>query len=330
MPTYKAFRVHSDDNGHRAGIEELAKPEPGEGEILIRVNHSSVNYKDALAGTGKGKIMRRFPLVGGIDAAGSVEHSRDGRFREGDGVIVTGWGLSFDHDGGYGEYLCCPADWAVPLPDGLSTADAMVLGTAGFTAALAVHRMLTNGQRPELGPILITGASGGVGSIATALLARLGYQVTALSGKAELRDWLTALGATRILGRNELPGGDRPLEKAVWGGAVDNVGGATLAKLTRTLAPNGNIACIGMAAGIGLETTVMPLILRGIALLGCNSVDVPGELRAELWGQLASDWRPTDLSTIHSDTIGLDGLPEVFERVIDGAINGRVIVNIDS
>ncbi len=212
-------------------------------------------------------------------------------------MIATGRGMSFDHDGGYAQWLCVPGDWLVPLPDGLDAASAMILGTAGFTAALAVHRMLVNGQRPELGPILVNGASGGVGCMAIALFARLGYEVVAISGKPHLRDWLTELGASRILGREALAGATRPLEKAQWGGAVDNVGGELLAQITRTIAPGGNIAAIGLAGGHELHTSVMPFILRGVSLLGCNSVETPprfGANSGSIWRAtgVRPDWRP--------------------------------------
>ncbi|MBK1720738.1 YhdH/YhfP family quinone oxidoreductase [Thiocystis violacea] len=327
--TYSAFRIHKDDQGHHAGIEQLPKPTPGDGEVLVRVTHSAVNYKDALAGTGKGKILRTFPLVGGIDAAGRVEASSHPGFKAGDAVIATGWGLSFDHDGAYAQYLCAPGDWLVAMPEGLDARSAMILGTAGFTAALAVHRMLVNGQRPELGPILVNGASGGVGSMAVAIFARLGYEVVAVSGKPALHDWLTAMGAARIVGRDALAEAKRPLEKAEWGGAVDNVGGEMLAQITRTVVPNGNIAAIGLAGGHELNTTVMPFILRGVSLLGCNSVDVPTPIRTELWGHLAGDWQPERLEDMLTETVGLEGLADVFERMLAGQTHGRILVEID-
>jgi NADPH2:quinone reductase len=202
----------------------------------------------------------------------------------------------------------------------------MLLGTAGFTAALAVHRLLQNDQRPDMGPILVTGASGGVGSVAIAILAKLGFEVTAVSGKPELHDWLTDLGATQILGRDALPGGDRPLEKAIWGGAVDNVGGAMLARITRTVVPYGNIASIGLAGGGELHTTVMPFILRGVSLLGCDSVHVPMPLRTELWRHLATDWRVDEPERLLGGEVALEALPEVFERMLAGRTHGRVLV----
>jgi acrylyl-CoA reductase (NADPH) len=326
MRTYRAFVIRSDSNGHHAGIEALPWTEPAPGEVLIRVAYSNVNYKDALAGTGKGKILKTFPLVGGVDAAGVVEHSKDARLRPGDEVVVTGYGLSFDHDGGYGEYLRVLADWPVRIPAGLDLRGAIILGTAGFTAALAIHRMQVNGQRPDMGPILVTGATGGVGSLAIDLLAHLGYEVAAVSGKRELHDWLRSLGATRILGRDELPGENRPLEKAIWGGAVDNVGGEMLAQITRTVHPWGNIASIGLAGGHRLETTVMPFILRGVSLLGINSVDVPGPLRQTLWDHLATDWRPPHLESIVSSSIRLEDLLDTFEQMLAGRTHGRTLV----
>lgn len=328
MTEYRALRIHHDPSGHRAGLERLPRPHPGEGEILIRVAWSSVNYKDALAGTGRGKILKTFPLTGGIDASGQVEQSRSPAFRAGDVVLVTGYGLSFDHDGGYAELLCCPADWAVPMPPGLDPRAAMLLGTAGFTAALALQRMLANGQHPGLGPVLVTGASGGVGSLAVNILSHLGFDVAAVSGKPELHDWLRKLGARQILGRDGLPGGSRPLERAVWGGAVDNVGGDMLARILPTVAPWGNIACIGLAGGHELHTTVMPLILRGVSLLGIHSVEVPQPLRGELWQRLAGDWRPPALDAIHSGTVDLEGLPQVFERMLGGQTHGRILVQL--
>jgi NADPH2:quinone reductase len=321
-----AFRIHNDEAGYRAGIEQVPIAQPEDGEVLLRVAFSGVNYKDALAGTGRGKVIRHFPITGGIDAAGIVEESRHPCWKTGDAVIATGFGMAFDHDGGYAQTLCVPGDWLAPVPKALSTRDAMILGTAGFTAALAVHRLLANGQHPGLGPILVTGASGGVGCIAIAILSRLGFEVVGVSNKAALHDWLSGLGASRIIGRDELPGGDRPLEKAIWGGAVDNVGGAMLARITRTVVNYGNIASIGLAGGAELETTVMPFILRGVALLGCHSVDIPFPLRADLWQRLADDWRPGDLEGLVSDQVGLEQLPDVFERMLAGQTHGRILV----
>lgn len=328
MHSHQAFRIHRDAQGHRAGVESLPIPVPGPGEVLVRVSHSGVNYKDALAGTGRGKILRRFPLIGGIDAAGTVERSEHPDYRPGDPVIATGWGLSFDHDGGYAEWLCVPAQWLVPMPRGLTPRSAMILGTAGLTAALAVHRLQSNGQRPELGPILVSGASGGVGSIAVAILSRLGYSVAAISGKAHLYGWLRGLGASEILARDALAEDTRPLEAARWGGAVDSVGGELLARILAGVVPWGNVAAIGLAGGHQLQTTVMPFILRGVSLLGCNSVDIPYPLRVELWGQLAEDWRPAGLDAMATETLGLEGLADAFERLLAGSTHGRLLVEL--
>lgn len=330
MNQYRAFRIHNDEQGYRAGIESLPFPDLQPGEVLIRTQFSSINFKDALAGTGRGKILRRFPLVGGVDSAGEITRSQDPRFREGDPVVVTGYGIGVTEDGGYAEWLRVPADWVVRLPEGLDPRAAMILGTAGFTAALAIHRMEVNGQRPTLGPVVVTGASGGVGCIAVDILSRLGYEVVAVSGKPEQRAFLEALGAKQILGRDELPGGDRPLENAIWGGAIDNVGGSMLARLTRTLKPWGNIASIGLAGSHELHTTVMPFILRGVSILGIDSVSCPYPLRQTLWQRLAADWRPPHLEQIVSRVTALEGLPEVMNQILDGNTWGRILVKTDT
>ncbi len=328
MSHYKAFRIRKDNQVHSAGIETLEQLPPEPGEVSIRVRYSSVNYKDALAGTGKGQILRHFPLTGGIDAAGEVIESNDRRYQPGDQVIVTGYELSASHDGGYAEYLKVDADWVVPLPDGLSLKEAMTLGTAGFTAALALHRMEVNGQRPDMGPILVTGASGGVGSFAVNIFDGEGYEVTASSGKQDQVAYLEHLGAQEVIPRDKAKSGHHALERGKWGGAVDNVGGETLAGLTRTVKPWGNIASIGLAGGHELNTTVMPFILRGVSLLGINSSGCPHEIRAEIWQRLATDLKPRQLDEILTRTVNLEGLPEVFEAMLSGQILGRVLVEI--
>ncbi len=329
MSTYKAFRIRKDNMQHSAGIESLDLIPPDEGEVLIRVVYSSVNYKDALAGSGKGQILRHFPLTGGIDAAGEVTQSKDKRFKVGDPVIVTGYELSATHDGGYAEYLKVDADWVVPLPDGLSLKQSMALGTAGFTAALALHRMEVNGQNPEMGPILVTGATGGVGSFAVNIFDGEGYTVTAVTGKTDQHAYLEHLGAQEVIGRNKVKAGHHALERGHWGGAVDNVGGEMLASITRTVRPWGNIASIGLAGGHELNTTVMPFILRGVSLLGINSSGCPYGIRKEIWQRLASDLKPRQLDEIVTRTVSLEELPEVFEPILDGRILGRVLVTIE-
>ncbi|MET0091163.1 MAG: YhdH/YhfP family quinone oxidoreductase [Candidatus Thiodiazotropha sp.] len=329
MTTYRAFRIHRDQSQHSAGIEELELTPPEKGEVMIRVTHSSINYKDALAGTGKGQILRHFPLTGGIDASGVISESNDRRFKEGDPVIVTGYELSATADGGYAQYLKVPADWVVPLPSGLTTQEAMILGTAGFTAALALYRMETNGQQPDMGPILVTGATGGVGCFAVNMFDGEGYEVLAVSGKKDQHDFLQHLGAQEILGREEISTYHHALERGVWGGAVDNVGGEMLSSITRKIKPWGNIASIGLAGGHELNTTVMPFILRGVSLLGINSSGCPHGIREELWQRLGSDLKPRHMEDILKQTVGLDQLAEVFETMLEGKITGRILVEID-
>jgi NADPH2:quinone reductase len=329
MSFYKAFRINRVKGKYTAGIEELELIEPEEGELLIRVRFSSINYKDALAGTGKGQILRRFPLTGGIDACGDVVQTRDRRFNEGDQVIVTGYELSATWDGGYAQYLRVPADWVVPLPEGMGPYEAMAMGTAGFTAALCLHRMEINGQNSQMGPLLVTGASGGVGSLAVNLFDGEGYEVTAVTGKEEQVSYLEHLGAREVLKREDLKTGHHALERGRWGGAVDNVGGEMLAGIIRAVKPWGNIASVGLAGGHELNTTVMPFILRGISLLGINSAGCPYEIRSELWQRLATDLHPRNLEEIVDQVIELEQLPEAFERMLAGETHGRTLVKID-
>lgn len=328
METFRALRIHQDQGVSRASLETLRLEDLSSGNVLIRGRYSSVNYKDALAVTGKGKILRRFPLVGGIDVAGTVEASDDSRFHIGDQVLVTGYGLSQDHDGGYAEYVRVPADWVVPVPESLSLFDAMALGTAGFTAALAIQRMEDNGQRPDQGPIVVTGATGGVGNFAIDLLAGRGYEAVAVTGKREAVKDLEELGARQVLFREELSMGRQPLEKMQWGGAIDNVGGDLLAWLTRTISLWGNIASIGLAGGSELHTTVMPFILRGVSLLGISSANCPMPLRRRIWQRLATDLRPRHLTRIITTTVPLDAVSAVSQQMLAGTHRGRTVVKI--
>lgn len=328
MSEFRAFRIHEADGGVKAGIESMNVESLTAGDVVIRTSYSDINYKDALAATGKGKILRKAPLNGGIDAAGKVVSSTDSRFNEGDAVLVCGGGLSETLDGGYAEYVRVPADIVVPMPAGLTEYDAMALGTAGFTAALGVLRMERMGQTPDHGPVLVTGATGGVGSLAIDMFASLGYEVVALTGKRSHADYLAGLGAAEVLPREEVEMGTRALEKARWGGAVDTVGGDTLAWLTRTVKPWGNIASIGMAGGVKLETTVMPFILRAVSLLGINSVEVPADIRTEAWRRLATDMRPRHLDRIVTRVVSFDDLPGVFPDFIEGRVTGRTVVRI--
>jgi acrylyl-CoA reductase (NADPH) len=327
--TFKAFRIHNDAPGHRAGIEELRLEQLNPGDLVLRVEWSSVNYKDALAGTAQGKILKKFPLVGGIDMAGEVVQSASDRFQPGDRVVVTGCGLSETRDGGYSEFARVDSNSAVPLPAGLSTREAMILGTAGFTAALSLHRMEANGQTPSAGPIVVTGATGGVGSIAINLLTRAGYEVHAITGKTADFDWLEQLGAKQCISRHELHWGQNALEKAIWAGCIDNVGGDMLAGISRVIQLWGNIACCGMAGGHGLNTTVFPMILRGVSLLGISSANCPYDTRLALWDRLANEWKPPRLEEICTLQTELTGLPEVFANMLSGGSRGRTLVKLN-
>ncbi|HSR66070.1 MAG TPA: YhdH/YhfP family quinone oxidoreductase [Xanthomonadaceae bacterium] len=324
---FRAFRIHDDDAGYRSGIEDVSLDDLSPGEIVVRAAYSSVNFKDALAGTGKGRILRRFPLAGGIDVAGHVVASRDRAFREGDAVLVTGCGLSETRDGGYSEYARLQAEWTIPLPSGLSLREAMILGTAGFTAALALFRLLENRQEPALGPLCVTGATGGVGMLALDIFSRAGFAVHAVSGKAEHADFLRAIGAADVLGRDALAT-TRPMESARFGGGLDNVGGPMLASLLAQTAPYGNVASAGLAASADLATTVMPFIIRGVSLLGVASAGTARAIREELWRRLASDWKPAHLERICTREVGLDGLPEVFATMLAGGSFGRTLVRL--
>ncbi len=328
MSKARVYRIYR-DNGRVCGrLEDSPLERIGAGEVVIRTHWSSVNYKDALAATGAGRIIRSFPLIAGIDASGVVESCESDDFNPGDPVLVSGYELGMSHDGGYAEYLRVPAEWVVPLPRGLDLREAMALGTAGLTVALCVKRMEDNGQRPADGPILITGATGGVGSLAVDIYSALGYRVVALTGKKSAQAYLREIGAAEVLDRQGIDLDGPPLQKAQWAGAVDNVGGDILAWLTRTVRPWGNIASVGLAGGSQLHTTVMPFILRGVALLGVTSSGCPTDLRRRLWLRLADDLRPRHLDRIVSAVVTLEELPEVFERMLKGRSTGRTLVRI--
>ena len=329
MIEFEAFRVRQEGKRVAGGLERLGLEALSPGEVVIQAAYSSVTYKDALAATGKGRIIRRFPCVAGIDVAGHVFRSADARFKEGDAVIVTGYDFGVAHDGGYAGYARVPAEWVVALPGKMSLFQAMALGTAGFTAALCVRRLEENHQRPDAGPFVVTGATGGVGQIAVNIMSALGYEVVAVTGKAESHARLKALGAARILDRNAIDLSGPPLEKGQWGGAIDNVGGDLLAWLTRTLSPLGNIASVGLAGGHELKTTVMPFILRGVSLLGITSAGCPPPLRQPLWERLADDLMPDQLDRIVTGTVGLDGLEAVFTEMLAGRTTGRTVVEIN-
>ncbi|MGB5247193.1 MAG: oxidoreductase [Woeseia sp.] len=328
MKNFRAFRIDQNDERISAGFAELSVEDLTEGDTLIKVSHSTINYKDALAATGKGRILRRYPLNGGIDLAGTIVESADPDLEPGAAVVVNGCGLSETRDGGYSEYARVPADAVVPLPAGISARAAMQIGTAGYTAALAIHRMEQNGQLPENGPVVVTGASGGVGSLALDMLDARGYETVAVTGKAGEADYLRSIGATRVLLRDDIDLGKRPLEKAEWAGAIDNLGGDWLTWLTRTMQYGGNIASIGLAASHELHTTVMPFILRAVCLLGINSVDTPRALRLAVWRRLGGDLKPRHLERIAGESVPFAELPGEFQAYIDGKVTGRKIVTI--
>ena len=327
MTRFAAYRIVSEDNIVRGGVVEATLDDLTPGEVVIRSAYSSVNYKDALAATGTGKILRRFPLIGGIDVSGTVESSRDSRFAPGDRVLVTGYDLGVSHDGGYAEYVRVPAEWVVPLPDGLSLFEAMALGTAGFTAALGIVRLEQMGLRPGQGAIAVTGATGGVGSIAIAALSQLGYTVTAITGKDDQHDYLRGLGASAVLSRVGLDFGTRPLEKAAWAGAIDAVGGDLLSWLVRSTSPWGGVASTGLTGGVDVRLTVMPFILRGVSLIGVDSVTCPMDLRRDTWRRLATDMKPPALEGIVTE-IPLARLDGAFATLLAGRARGRFVVRL--
>lgn len=327
MDKFKAYIIEQVDGRVASRFADLEESNLDQGEVTIRVAWSSINYKDALAATGAGKIIRRFPCIGGIDLSGTVVASTDERFKPGDEVIATSFDIGVSHNGGYAEYARIPASWVVPLPAGLSLFDAMAIGTAGFTAALGIQRLEDNGLKPSDGPVVVTGSTGGVGSIAVDILATLGYDVTAVTGKAAEHDYLKNLGASKVISREELNPGPRPMEKSIWAGAYDTVGGEPLACLTRAMKQGASIAACGNAAGFDLKTTVLPFILRGNNLLGVDSGYWPMPGRQAIWQRLATDMRPPHLADI-TRTIDFDELPGLFDDFLKSRIRGRVAVKI--
>ena len=329
MDKFRAYRINEKDGNITAGFEELSIDELTDGNVVIKVSHSTINYKDALAATGTARILRRYPLNGGIDLAGTVVSSADADFQSGTAVLVNGCGLSETVDGGYSEYARVDSSSLVPIPEGMTAAEVMQIGTAGYTAALAIHRMEQNGQKPENGPVVVTGATGGVGSVAIDLLDGRGYEVVAMTGKADKEDYLKSIGARSILRRDDIDLGKRPMEKAQWAGAVDNLGGDYLTWLTRTMDYGGNIASIGLAASPALKTTVLPFILRAVCLLGINSVDTPRDLRLAVWSRIGGDLKPRHLDIISDRSIEFEDLPNHLQAYIDGTVTGRTVVKIE-
>jgi len=328
MDKFKAYRIFNENNKIAGRLESVALTDLAAGQVVFKSAYSSVNYKDALAATGVGgKIIRKYPLTGGIDSAGTVVSSDDARFKTGDDVICTSYDLGVAHDGGFSEYCRVPADWVVPLPEGLSLFEAMALGTAGYTAGLAVELLELNGLAPANGKVLVNGATGGVASLAIDMLAGKGYAVTAVTGKGSEHEFLKKLGAAEVLARDAIDLGTRPLEKPLWAAAFDSVGGDQLAWLTRTMSQTGLIAAFGNAGGIDLKTTVLPFILRGVRLIGVDSAATPMPLRHTVWQRLAGDLKPRHLAEI-ANTIVLDDLGSYFEKMLKGDIRGRAVVKL--
>ena len=325
--SFLACRIHQEGRTTVARLEQMDVEALTPGEVVVRAEWSGVNFKDALAVTGRGRILKRVPLNAGIDVAGRVESSSDPRWRPGDGVLVNGMGLGETNDGGLAGVVRVPADWVVPLPKGLTSLEAMTLGTAGFTAALSLHRMEVNGQRPDRGPIVVTGATGGVGSAAVSMLAARGYRVIAVSGRPEHEGYLRSLGAHEVTTPEGLQLGTRPLESGRFGGVIDNVGGELLAGLLRHVQPWGNVGAIGMAGGADFQASVFPFILRGVSLLGASSTDCPMALRAEIWNRLGGDLKPPHLAQIAGETVPLRDVIAACEKVMARGSRGRIVVD---
>jgi len=325
---FKAYRTFEQDKVVSSRFVELSLDDLDAGDVVVRTKYSTINYKDALSHNGTGRIMRKYPTVAGIDMAGTVESSADPRWKKGDKVIVHGYDMGVAHDGGYAEYVRVPGDWIVRRPESMTAFDAMTMGTAGYTAALAIMLMEHNGLKPANGPVAVTGATGGVGSVAVEILAKSGYHVVAITGKPEERDYLTGLGAKEVLDRRTIDLSKiRPLEKATWAGAVDNLGGDLLAWLLATMKVGGMVGAVGLAADMKLATSVAPFILRGVGLLGADSANTPMAVRQKVWNKLAVEWRP---DVVHDlvRTIDFDELPTHFDPYLKGMVRGRTVVRI--
>jgi acrylyl-CoA reductase (NADPH) len=327
MATFKAIRIDKADKGTTAALTQFDEAELMGGDVTVRVEWSTLNYKDGLAVTGKAPVVRRFPMIAGIDLAGTVEHSSHPQWKAGDKVICTGWGMGETHLGAYAEKACVKGDWLVGLPQGMSTRDAMAIGTAGFTAMLAVLALEKHGLTPKDGPVVVTGAAGGVGSVAVAVLSKLGYPVIASTGRMSETDYLKGLGATEVIDRAELAGPAKPLAKERWAGGIDSVGSTTLANLLSMTKYRGAVAACGLAAGMDLPSSVAPFILRGVCLLGIDSVMCPIGLREAAWTRLASDLDKAKLAEITHE-IGLDQVIGAGAGILAGQVRGRIVVKI--
>lgn len=327
MSTFKAIRIEKDDKGYRAALGTFDDAELMEGDVTVAVSHSTLNYKDGLALTGKAPVVRRFPMIPGIDLAGTVTASSSAEFKPGDKVLLNGWGLGETHLGGYAETARVKAGWLVPLPAGLSAAEAMAIGTAGYTAMLCVLALEKHGLAPASGPVVVTGAAGGVGSVAVALLAKLGWHVIASTGRTSEADYLKSLGAAEIIDRAELSGTARPLGKERWSAGVDSVGSNTLANLISQAKYGGGIAACGLAQGMDLPSSVAPFILRGVSLLGVDSVMCPKPRRMEAWGRLARDLDKGKLAAM-TKTVKLGDVMALAPEILAGKVRGRVVVEV--
>ena len=327
MGTFKAIRIDKADKGTTAALTQFDEAELMEGDVTVRVEWSALNYKDGLALTGKAPVVRRFPMIAGVDLAGTVEQSSHPQWKAGDKVICTGWGMGETHLGAYAEKARVKGDWLVRLPKGMSTREAMAIGTAGFTAMLSVLALEKHGLTPNHGPVVVTGAAGGVGSVATAVLSKLGFPVIASTGRLSEADYLRGLGAAEVIDRSELSGPAKPLAKERWAGGVDSVGSTTLANLLSMTKYAGAIAACGLAAGMDLPTSVAPFILRGVCLLGIDSVMCPIELRKTAWSRLASDLDRTKLTEITHE-IGLNHVIDAGAKILAGQVRGRIVVKI--
>jgi len=325
--TFKAVRIDKAEKGTTVALTQFDEADLMEGDVTVRVEWSTVNYKDGLAVTGKAPVVRRFPMIAGIDFAGTVEQSSNPAWKAGDKVVCNGWGMGETQLGAYGEKARVKGDWLVRLPDGISARDAMAIGTAGYTAMLSVLALERHGLTPKDGPIVVTGAAGGVGSVAIAVLSKLGYHVIASTGRASEADYLRKLGAAEVIDRNELSGPAKPLAKERWAGGIDSVGSTTLANLLSMTKYRGAIAACGLAAGMDLPSSVAPFILRGVCLLGIDSVMCPIELRKQAWGRLASDLDHSKLAEITHE-INLDGVIEAGAKILAGQVRGRIVVKI--
>ena len=325
---FKCFRIDQEEDKIVSGLQSISMDDINPGEITLKTEYSSINYKDALAATGKGKILRSFPLIGGVDVAGEVVESDDPRFDPGDKVIAACSGLSETNDGGYSEYARINSEAAIELPKQMDTRTAMAIGTAGFAAGLAIFKMKLNKQTPEMGPIVVTGATGGVGSIAIDMLSSSGFETTAITRKKTHDEYLKAIGTTNIVCLEEMELGERPLEKAQFGGGIDNVGGDLLSWVLRSTVPEGNVASIGLAADFKLPTNVMPFILRGVNLLGVNSTTLPNAVKQEVWDDIANNMSPQKIDQIVTKEVTLEELPDQFQAFIEGSIVGRVLVKV--